>query len=776
MWTKLDRYIFSEIHSPFAMAMLVYNGIFFIRTFTEVAQLTGDVEFPFWLYLLLFVSYIPGILYMTIPMSFLFGALAAISRMSSDSEMIAPQTAGMSFFRLNRPIFVYGSLLTLVLFALTNWLEPKMIELRHQKYAQFIDQMARPNLIAGVINTLGQKSVMYMDRVDGEKARDLIFINQEDGQEHLMYAADILVYKEPGKGIRIKLSNGNEKIIELEDQRGVRIAEFKGLRMDFPSPTSKAEEKFRGEPHDSMATPAAFAHLKSLGGTHYLKVKTELLMRLFVPFACLLFSLFPIPFAAQHTRLRKGSGFGLSLMMIAIYFLLAKIGSGWVLTERLSPLLATALPSILFVVWGTWLQFRKNGKLKRTLPSPGETIVGLLGGAMTRLKRMRRRGVRDSLRLTTTGWRGFTTAGFPRLIDLYIIRQFVALFILVQGSIMALFALIEYTQIAQQAEKNQIPLETVLQYLLYKAPEVFEQTLFFAMMITVLAVLAIMSKSQEVTAVRASGGSLQRLAMPLLFLGLLASFLSLYLSNSFLPSTSRIATNLRYTIKNRNVSKFGRDAWLKTPGGDLINFEYFDQGDQRIHGASFYEVDYAQGGVMSRIYYPKLAYHNKNQWEVETAATGWRFERGDSNSLKPLRLNVEPGSIISLDVDRSDLSQRDRKPMEFSLGQLRAYIDYLTGLGLNPLREQTEYYARMVQPALPLVLVMLAIPFGFQFGRRGTFYGVAIGLIVGLGFWTLFELAREMGRNGVLPPVVAAWSAFLLFATTAWIRFIQMDS
>lgn len=367
MLNRLDRYLISEIHSPFAMAMLVYNGIFFIRTFTEVAAISGDVDFPFWLYLLLFMSYVPEILYITIPMSFLFGALAAVSRLSSDSEMIAPQTAGMSFLRMNRGIFVYGLALTFITLGLANFLEPRMIALRFQKYQQFIDEMARPNLVAGVINTLGKNSVMYLDSVNEDRASQLIFINQDDGQEHLMFASEIEIYKETQKGIRIRLENGNEKIVDLSGISGPKIAEFSKLRMDFPTPTTKAAQQFRGDPHESMVTPEAVQLIATLEGEAKLKVLHDVWMRIMGPLACVIFSLFPIPFAAQHTRLRRGSGFGLSLFMIAFYFILAKLAKDQIMSNRLDPLLGAALPNLLFLFWGLLLQFTKNGNLRRGL-------------------------------------------------------------------------------------------------------------------------------------------------------------------------------------------------------------------------------------------------------------------------------------------------------------------------------------------------------------------------------------------------------------------------
>jgi len=772
-WTRFDQYLFSEIHMPFFLAMLVYNGILFIRTFTQVAQTSGEVDIPLWLFLAMFSSYVPEILYYTMPMSFLFAAIAAIARMSSDSELMAPFSAGMSFWRLNRPVFVYGFMLTAIAFALANWVEPVMIQYRYFKYQQFMQQVAKPTLDTGVINTLNKKSIFYMDRIEGDHAADLIYISQNGTNEHMTYADEIEIVRDSRGRFRIKLTDGNEKILDLNHTEGPKIARFNKLNMAFPTLTASSSA-IKGEVQDSATTWQLIPLLLQAEGRQRIEMEIELCERMFFPLACILLSLFPVPLAAQHSRLRRSSGFGLSLGLIAMYFLVAKLATDRVENGELHAVVGVGLPSIIYLVVGIFMQWSKATWIHQTLTARKDRLVTGIKRFLKALKPKQR--TRDTGQWRTNHGKPFQPIQFPRRIDLYIIRQFLSTFLLIQGSVLSLVILGEYTQIASWAQKNQIPNPVVLRYLLYRIPELLDMTVFFCLLITVLVVFAVMSKNREITAIRASGGSLQRLCLPLILIGVGFSAFSFYTANSFLPAANRIAFSLRSQIKNSKPGKIQKN-WLRTSDGGFLNFDVFSQSNALMHGATVYDADFEHGGITRRSEYPRLAYIGGLSWRTEEPARIWEFvpDPQDPRAQVPVPRQLPAGSVVEINVDYRDLAQRERRPSEFGILELRSYIAYLKGLGISPTKFETELFVKMAQPLLPLIMMLLAMPLGFQFGRRGTFYGVGLGLSVGLAFWLLFELMRQLGYTGALPPSIAAWSSVVIFGVAATFRFIQME-
>ena len=66
--------------------------------------------------------------------------------------------------------------------------------------------------------------------------------------------------------------------------------------------------------------------------------------------------------------------------------------------------------------------------------------------------------------------------------------------------------------------------------------------------------------------------------------------------------------------------------------------------------------------------------------------------------------------------------------------------------------------------ATPLVTVLLALPFAFKVGRRGSMYGVGVGLILAIVFWATAAIFNALGLETILPPLLAAWSPNVFFA------------
>ena len=113
MFKTFDRYVLKEIASPFAIGFIVYTFTLLINqililSYTLISKAaTTDTIFKILIYLL------PDFLAFTIPMSTLMGVLAGLSRMSSDSEIIAFRTMGINNSRILKPI---------LLFAFMTWL------------------------------------------------------------------------------------------------------------------------------------------------------------------------------------------------------------------------------------------------------------------------------------------------------------------------------------------------------------------------------------------------------------------------------------------------------------------------------------------------------------------------------------------------------------------------------------------------------------------------------------------------------------------------------
>lgn len=773
-WSRLDSYIFSEIHRPFLMAMMVYNGIFFIRTLAKLTELSeGMFEIPFTLFVFFFLSEIPEIFYVTVSLSFLFAAIAAMSRMSGDSEILAPQSLGLSFWRLSKPVIAYGFLLSAGLFVLTNWLGPKLNQVWQYKYADFMENVAIPSIQAGAVNQFGKGTMLYLDRVDQDRLADLVFINQSDDKEEILLADHASIYDTR----ELELFDAVKVDFPSAPEKGPEVLRAKRLEQSIPLPTDLGSSKMRGTDRDSLNT-FQLIHFRDTDAEPWeqREANNEILERLVGPWICLIFSLFAVPMAAKHSRLSKSSGFGLSLVVFAVYFLVGKMSRDAGEQGDIPLWLGYAGPSILFLFIGILAQAGKHFWWSRYTHKFFDRIGGVksrVSGRVTKKIKEIGKKARNG-RGNTDGRAASHTFVFPSKLDVYVVRSFMSIFLLVQCSILVLFALIEYTQIAKHAQKNDIEPSVIIRYLLYKFPEMVDMTMFICLLIATLILFAVMSKNQEVTAVRAGGGSLQRLCLPLLFVGALASAASYTMENSFVPHTNGIALSLRNQIKKSREINYLRDVWIKSSPGEIVNFQYFDPRAGRLHQVTRYLTDTKNEVKLVRESFKSLVYTDR--WIVEEPAERWAFSGAKEGGKITLDLDkIQPGTGITLNLERDDLTRKRRRPGEYSIKELRDYLHYIRQLGIVESGFQAELYAKYAQPLLPFFMMLLAMPLGFQFGRRGTFYGIGMGLVAGLIFWGLFELFKQLGASGVIHPLVGGLGIISFVGLFAIYRFVQLE-
>src|SRR4029078_7380471 len=87
--------------------------------------------------------------------------------------------------------------------------------------------------------------------------------------------------------------------------------------------------------------------------------------------------------------------------------------------------------------------------------------------------------------------------------------------------------------------------------------------------------------------------------------------------------------------------------------------------------------------------------------------------------------------------------------------------------GVNVIPHIVDLQRKLAFPFVTLVMTLLAIPFGVTTGRRGTLYGIGIGIVLALSYWVLGSAFAAVGKAGLLNPMLAAWAPNVIGAGAA---------
>ncbi|MDH5527789.1 MAG: LPS export ABC transporter permease LptG [Nitrospirota bacterium] len=308
---------------------------------------------------------------------------------------------------------------------------------------------------------------------------------------------------------------------------------------------------------------------------------------------------------------------------------------------------------------------------------------------------------------------------------------------------------------------------TMLQYLLLGIPKILYEVLPFSLLIATVLGLGMLSGRSEITAMRAAGIGLTRVAMPLLLVGGLFTLLMLWAGMGFVPQANATGQRIMAAVKHGDsgaVLNQGDQVWFRSGEGVFFGIQSADVVEGIMWGVRIMELD-GKGGVSRLITARRMVWDN-NRWTLEDG----RVVRDTADGL---RLTTFETRLSPLDRPPHLLGDVAVHPDNLTSERLARYVARLTQDGYNATPYRVDLAARGAFPFVALVMVLVAIPFGLTPPRsHGLARGIGICLLIALVFWLFYSMSLALGRTGVLAPALSAWLPVAVFAALGAYRLL----
>lgn len=343
-----------------------------------------------------------------------------------------------------------------------------------------------------------------------------------------------------------------------------------------------------------------------------------------------------------------------------------------------------------------------------------------------------------------------------RVLDRYIVKAVFgssALVLAVLLTLLALFLLIDEQGWVGVGSYGNLQ---ALRYVLLNLPGTLVQFLPVAGLVGTLLALGNMARGSELTVMRAAGIPVWRLAVSVLFAGLLMVPLAVGIGEYLAPPLTQNARVTKAVQRNASISITGRgSAWI--PDGSRILRADRLSGDGGFGAITVFEVGpdnelrtvgMAQGAHVAA----------DGRWELE-AYTASRFE--------PLRVSTGAVAVQPLDISASPafLGAIASDPKELSVRELRSAISHLRANGQDDRRYRFAYWAKLAGFAAIPLSVLLVVPFAFGSLRSaGSGAKAVLGLAFGLGYFMLLRMVESGTIAFGLDPLLLAWLPTTLLA------------
>jgi lipopolysaccharide export system permease protein len=348
--------------------------------------------------------------------------------------------------------------------------------------------------------------------------------------------------------------------------------------------------------------------------------------------------------------------------------------------------------------------------------------------------------------------------GPTSVISRYLVREFVGMLVPIVMTFVMLYLIVDFFDRLTFLIKNDATAGAAVRYFLFKIPLILTQIMPPAVLAALLLSLGVLSRQNEITALRASGTSLVETAVPLLVLVTLMSLATLLWNETVVPYSTRQSQNVN-NIEIRKRAQRGilndREIWYHGADG-FYNIDHIDAQRRTLFGLTIYQTD-ARFDLRSIIQVPI----------VEWTGAGWRAAGAVQRTVSSngdVTTEAVPSSELLRHETLSDFLELRRDADELSYMELRQRIAELSRKGIDASNYFVDLQLKLAVPFTILVFACLAIPLAGRVQHHPSLATIVLtGLATAFGYWVTLALTKALGESGVLPPVVSAWAANLIF-------------
>ena len=551
----LGRTVFLEIASRALLGATVFTFVLFLqkvsRLFEQLVRGSAAPETIAYLFSLL----LPAALTFTIPVGVLVGTLIALSRMSADAEITAMRASGLSSRRLLRPVLTFAFGAMLITAATSMWLTPLSIRQTYKILNKLIAAQLTAEIQPRVFAEQFPDTILYVGGVDATPGSVVRWRN--------VFLADISAPEkrkktgsgDAGDGPRITTASEAIAVPDIERNR-IQLSLVNGTTHEmgrdytqyFTSASPRSEQILEAAKRNEVRPRIQYITMDMgpLWHENALDARVELHTRLVLPPACMLLALIGVPLGLSSRKGGKSSAFVLTVIVAFLYYM--ALGSLINLARQgtLPVGVAMWLPNLILLALGLSMVMRMER------PGDRDIIGSVLGSVKGYVASFR--GLSSA---TPAAWTRRLPTG-AQIIDHYVLTSFLFYFSLLLTSFVLMTLVYTFFELLSDILKNNIAMSQVAKYLFYLTPKLIYDSTPVSVLVAVLVTFGILTKNNEVTAMKACGVSLYRLAVPV-FGATTAMSAGLFAFDHYIiPDANKTQDAIRAQIKGRPTQTYLR--------------------------------------------------------------------------------------------------------------------------------------------------------------------------------------------------------------------------
>jgi lipopolysaccharide export system permease protein len=345
-----------------------------------------------------------------------------------------------------------------------------------------------------------------------------------------------------------------------------------------------------------------------------------------------------------------------------------------------------------------------------------------------------------------------------RIITRYVAREFTLNFLLGLGAFSATYLIVEFFERINAFVYNKAPWPLIGAYFLNKFPLMLFQVAPAAVLLASILTLGIMSRHNEVMAMKSGGVGLWSLTHPILGVVGMIFVVLLGMNEYVVPyanQNARMITNL--VIHKKKATETFKQSQIWIHGQQTIyNVQLYHPERNLLEGITLYRFS-PRFELLERVD-ARSAQWQDGQWVLTDASVTDFAQQGVA-----VRKNY-PQLTLSLSETPLDFQVAEKNPNEMNYRELKEYVRKIERDGYNASKYRTAMYACISFPFISVIMAFLGIPLALRKERgAGLALGIGYSIIFSFTYLVVYSFILELGKAGSLPPMAAAWLGNIIF-------------
>lgn len=351
----------------------------------------------------------------------------------------------------------------------------------------------------------------------------------------------------------------------------------------------------------------------------------------------------------------------------------------------------------------------------------------------------------------------------------YLIREIIRYFFVILTMVIGVYVAVDFFEKIDDFMEASLPFSKVLVFFLFKIPFIVAQITPVGLLLSVLVVIGLMNKHNEIIALKSGGVSMYYLLKPLVAMGMLFSILLFFLAETIVPLTVGKANHiwLREVRNEAAVTSKEKNIWIR--GNHRIShIKYYNAAERTIHDVtlSYFDKEFR---LIRRID-ARRGRFDMGKWHF--------YDIMEQTLEKDGRYRVEfiENRPQALDFVPEDLSRVIKKSEEMSFRELGEYIRKIEEEGYDATIHRVDLYAKFAFPLVCVILCILGVGIAFRSKLKE---GLPVSITYGIGttflYWIFYSFCVSLGYGEMLPPLVAVGTANVVFLCIGVVMLLNAD-